>query len=87
MWMAEIHLDHPGEITWCGEHAPSPILGPCPHVCDHNDQRVIAWGPDLEHYELAQCDVLGGCNGQCRAWTDGGPEMTTAWLQVEIGNT
>lgn len=69
--MAEAHLDHPGEITWFVGHGPAPILGDCPHVgCEHRDTRVIADGPDFEHYELVICTEQGDgkCAGACRGW-------------------
>lgn len=82
--MAEIHLDHPGEIHWFKGYGPSPVLGACPHSgCPHNAQSVIAWGPDYERYELTQCDVAAHCDGGCRAWTDGTARATSPWLQVE----
>lgn len=81
--MAEAHLDHPGDVTWFAGHTSGPIAGPCPHLhCPHNLGRVIAWGPDLAHYTLEQCDVPAGCNGHCRAWHDERGRDTTPWLQV-----
>lgn len=61
--MAETHLDHPGEITWFSGYGPLPIVGPCPHICEHNAVRNIAWGPDFDHYTLNQCIDCG-----CRGW-------------------
>lgn len=82
--MAEKHVDNPGEIRWFAGYGPSPVVGPCPHVgCRHHAQSVIAWGPDTQRYELAQCDVAEGCDGGCRAWTDGTQRNTSPWLEVE----
>lgn len=67
--MAEVHLDHPGEITWFKSHGPAAVLGDCPHTdCAHDMVGVIAWGPDYDHYVLVRCLVENGCNRQCRAW-------------------
>lgn len=38
----------------------------CDHDCPHKSQSVVAWGPDIAHYELNKCDRCG-----CRAWLDG----------------
>lgn len=65
----EAHLDHPGEVSWFVGHGPAPILGPCPHTeCGHRSTSVVAWGPDLERYELVVCDDSTGCDGACRGW-------------------
>ncbi len=42
------------------------LVEPCDHRCRHNALSVVAWGPDLAHYELNACDDCG-----CRAWRDG----------------
>jgi hypothetical protein len=63
------HVDRPGELHWFTGHGPARILGSCPHEgCPHTATRVVAWGPDLEHYELVVCDVDEGCAGRCRGW-------------------
>ena len=89
--MAETHLNAPGEVTWLKGNTPVPVVGPCPHSgCQHETQSVVAWGPDLDRYELVACDVAGQCAGRCRAWsrpsrsTDraGKPLMSTSWLLV-----
>lgn len=81
--MAEPHLDHPGEFNWLKGHGPLPVLGPCPHTeCCHDEQSVIAWGPDYVHYELVTCDVDDQCDGGCRAWSDGSAQTTSPWLHV-----
>lgn len=41
-------------------------VGPCPHACEHRVIAIVAWGPDLAHYELAVCN--DGCGGDCRGW-------------------
>ena len=67
----EAHVDHPGEITWFVGHGPAPILGDCPHTaCGHKGWSTVAWGPDLNRYELVVCDDKnpGGCDGNCRGW-------------------
>lgn len=75
----KIHVDNPGEIRWFAGEGPATVIGPCPHTaCPHNAQSTIAWGPDYTRYELVTCDAE--CDGQCRAWTDGGPMATTPWL-------
>lgn len=66
--MAEVHLDHPGEVSWFAGHGPAPILGKCEHRCEHRDTRTVAWGHDFDHYELAVCVEPTGCNKQCRGW-------------------
>ncbi len=80
--MAEAHLDHPGEISWYKGYGPVLVLGPCPHACPHNAQSAIGWGPDMQRYELVQCDVLGGCETSCRAWANGHGAVATGWLLV-----
>ena len=67
--MGEVHLDHPGDVSWWHGQGPLPVIGPCPHVCEHTIIRTIAYGPDFEHYCLVRCDEPSGCAGQCRAWT------------------
>lgn len=66
--MADPHLDHPGDISWWPGHGPLPVLGACPHTCDHSLIPTIAYGPDHEHYCLVRCDDPDGCAGQCRGW-------------------
>lgn len=81
--MSDVHLDHPGEMHWFSGYGPAPVLGECPHLgCEHRGTSVIAWGPDLEHYELAECDM--DCDSTCRAWVDGRTVATTPWLHVAI---
>lgn len=81
--MSERHLDHPGDLHWFRGYGPAQIIGPCPHAgCRHHAQSVIAHGPDLTRYELVVCEVDAECAGQCRAWTDGGMDATTQWLEV-----
>lgn len=38
----------------------------CDHDCRHLGQTVVAWGPDIQHYELNHCDQCA-----CRSWLDG----------------
>jgi hypothetical protein len=65
----EAHVDNPGEIAWFVGHGPATVVGPCPHAdCPHTATGVVAWGPDLERYELVVCDVDDGCAGTCRGW-------------------
>lgn len=66
--MAEVHLDHPGEMSWWVGHGPAPILGDCPHTCEHRDTSTVAYGPDYAHYELVVCIEADGCAGACRGW-------------------
>jgi hypothetical protein len=66
--MAEVHLDHPGDVTWFKGYGPLPTLGPCEHVCEHRAIGDIAWGPDFERYTLIKCDDPDGCAGRCRGW-------------------
>jgi len=80
--MADPHLDHPGEITWWPNQGPVPVLGPCPHDCQHYLGATIAHGPDLRRYVLVRCDVPEGCDGRCRAWCPDGPHASTPWLMV-----
>jgi hypothetical protein len=56
----EVAVDLPGEVWWFksdpeeGDRRP---VGSCPHTgCRHTGQSVVAWGPDLDHYELIVCD-------------------------------
>jgi len=68
--MAEVHLDHPGDVSWFAGHGPLPVIGPCPHdTCEHTIIPTIGYGPDFEHYCLVRCDDPNGCAGQCRGWT------------------
>jgi hypothetical protein len=80
--VAEPHLDHPGDFHWFKGYGPAPVTGACPHTCWHNAQTVIAWGPDMDRYELVACDAE--CGGECRAWIDGHGVVTSAWLQVGV---
>ena len=90
--MAEVHLDHPGDVHWFHGFAPAPVIGPCPHTtCKHFGQTVIAWGPDYERYELVKCDDTDGCNGTCRSWWSDHPPGETQpvrgnrqWLHVAV---
>jgi hypothetical protein len=73
-----------GEIAWYKGYGPSPVVGPCPHPdCRHHAKSAIAWGPSLQRYVLAQCDVPAHCDGGCRAWVDDRHRVASAWLQVE----
>lgn len=80
--MSHVHVDNPGEWRWWPNRGPAPVIGLCPHACSHESQQVIAWGPDVKHYELVQCDAI--CAGSCRAWTDGTIRTTTPWQQVAV---
>lgn len=77
-------IDIPGGVKFFEGRGPAPVLGPCPHDCEHRCRTVIAWGPDWDRYELLRCD--GGCDGQCRGWkrvesmTDRG--TVDRWQQV-----
>jgi hypothetical protein len=62
------YVDRPGEAHWFAGHGPARLIGPCPHDCRHHATSVVAWGPDLDHYELVVCDVTDGCDGRCRGW-------------------
>jgi len=80
-------LDHPGEISWIGNHQATPVLGKCPHTrCRHLGHGVVAWGPSIDRYELVQCGSPNYpesdeyCSGQCRAWADAGARIVTDWL-------
>lgn len=70
----EVQLEHPGEISWFKSYPEEEHrrpVGPCPHTeCQHLGTSVVAWGPDLDHYELWVCDdnSPGGCDGWCRGW-------------------
>lgn len=81
--MGKPHLDNRDDIRWFPGQRPATVLEPCPHDCRHESQRVIAWGTDMQHYELIQCDA--DCGGTCRSWTDGSALSTTAWLHVAEG--
>lgn len=91
--MAEVHLDHPGEITWFKGRGSLPIAGPCMHAeCHHLGQSVIAWGPSLDRYELVSCGSLNhddespsDCAGRCRAWVDSRGVVVTPWMMVDSG--
>lgn len=67
--VAEPHLSHPGEVSWFAGYGPVPIAGLCPHDCQHQDAKSVAWGPDWEHYILEQC-VHCGCRGWYGEWED-----------------
>lgn len=77
-----VSIDHPDEVVhWfaCYPQAQRerPVIGDCPHECEHRAYSVVAYGPNLEHYELVVCDD-DGCAGNCRAWlaTDDNPRGT-----------
>ena len=86
--MTEVHLDHPGDISWFPRHGPAKVIGPCVHECDHSLPADIAWGPDYDHYTLVECQVPDGCAGQCRAWFPEHPNgrwrMPDNWITVEV---
>ena len=69
------HLDHPGDMHWVTGHGPQPVTGPCTHDCTHTHSTWIAYGPDLEHYTLNQCDQCA-----CRAWHNDTGKHRTRWL-------
>ncbi len=57
--MSSIALDHPGDLSWFpgypeAERRRIPS-GDCPHPCQHRILKVVAWGPDMAHYELSVC--------------------------------
>lgn len=87
--MAEVHLDHPGEITWFDGWGSIPIAGLCTHAgCKHQFTSVIAWGPSLDRYELIRCggwkdDEPEDCKGDCRAWVDSRGVVVTPWMMVD----
>ena len=68
--MSGIALDHPGDITWFPDYPENERkrlpVGDCPHPCDHRILKVVAWGPDMDHYELSICRDI--CGGNCRGW-------------------
>lgn len=88
--MAEVHLDHPGEVTWFKSYGPATVIGPCPHkACRHGGTGVIGWGPSMERYELVACGSIEpadeadtDCAMACRAWADSRGRIVTPWLQV-----
>lgn len=88
--MAAAHLDADmaGEIIrWYGsevEQARRTVVGPCPHgECPHNALIVVAWGGDMEHYELVVCDVDDGCAGGCRGWwSEVGSRGVHRWMET-----
>ena len=92
--MADVHVDKDvieKGIDWFKGHGPLPVIGDCPHACEHNGTSVIAWGPDNEHYCLVECDDRQrGC--LCRGWSAeyppgvGMPRMRTwGWKEVDRG--
>ena len=88
--MSLAHLDNPGAVRWFSGYGPAEVLGECPHSgCGHRGTGVVAWGPDLRHYELIECGIQGDddgtdCAGNCRAWTDDRDRVTTPWLHVAV---
>jgi hypothetical protein len=87
--VAEVHLDHPGEITWFAGRSHAPITGLCSHTCPHHGQAVVAWGPSYDRYELVECQVKlnehpDGCGGRCRAWADSRGRIVTDWITVDL---
>ena len=57
-------------VTMFSGHTWWDLGDVCAHDCTHSDLTVVAWGPDVAHYELVECAVAaGGCG--CRAWWDG----------------
>jgi len=89
--MAEVHVDHPGEVTWFKSYGPLPVLGPCPHTdCRHLGTGVIAHGPSEERYTLVACGGVDpsdesptDCAMTCRAWSDRWDRIVTPWLHVD----
>lgn len=90
--MSDVHVDRDvieKGVDWFKGYGPLPVIGPCPHVCEHLAIGVIAWGPDYEHYTLVECDDdRDGC--MCRGWTAEYPRgtdkplfRTHGWKQVE----
>jgi hypothetical protein len=87
--MAEAHVDQDMAgvpIRWyrseiAGEALRKPT-GPCPHTDRrHWGRTVVAWGGDLEHYELVVCDDNPGCAGNCRGWSsEVHPRGVRVWL-------
>jgi hypothetical protein len=57
----------PGVVMWFGNEVPATFLEPCPHTCHDNPSMelttVLAWGPDLDHYEIRRCEWC-----YCRSW-------------------
>lgn len=90
--MAEVHLDHPGDVRWFKGHAPAPVLGDCPHTgCPHEHTGAVAYGPDHAHYVLDACNEPGGCDGTCRGWFGEWPAGHTPhylpvqrWVHVDV---
>lgn len=79
--MSQVYLDHPGDVHWFSGYGPAAVTGECPHPdCPHNGLTVIAWGPDVDRYELMACD--SECGGGCRAWVNGRGVVTSPWLRV-----
>jgi hypothetical protein len=85
--MTYVHVDNPDlPVSWfksCPEEITRKVIGPCPHRCPHNLTRVVAWGPDLAHYELIVCDVVAGCNRNCRSWSDPNGRIVAYMLLTE----
>jgi len=68
---SHVSIDHPDTVIhWFAGYPQEQrrliAAGPCPHICEHRGTSVVAWGSDLEHYELIVCD--DACAGRCRAW-------------------
>lgn len=55
----------PGQVHWFTGKRPTPQTVPCDHPCRHlaRNPRVVAWGPDIQHYEIVECALCG-----CQAW-------------------
>lgn len=53
----------PGQVWWFADWRPKDFLGPCSHSCQGAGVSIVAWGSDLFHYELVECNECG-----CRAW-------------------
>lgn len=65
-----------GAVHWWPGQGPKPVSS-YTGGCLHRMQRVIAYGWDLKHYELVECDQECGS----RAWSNEKGKITTAWMQ------
>ena len=79
MELATSRVDNPGSWRFFTGFKAVAVSGHCSHDCRHPAKAWIAWGPDLEHYTLAEC---GGC--RCRAWFNADAKRGTVLARLFI---
>lgn len=71
----------PNQIAWFDARPwEEPHTRPCDHDCLHLRQRVVAWGPTMDFYEIVECGHCG-CRAATRATPPAGSVLSTDWIQ------